>query len=58
MTEAEGRQFDFVDESHIRPDYLEIFPLLPLIPWVQGGAHGAVTAHDGDAKRGSCTEKG
>ena len=25
MPEAEGRQFDFVDESHIRPDYLETF---------------------------------
>jgi 7-cyano-7-deazaguanine reductase len=25
MPEAEGKQFDFVDESHIRPDYLDTF---------------------------------
>ena len=25
MPEAEGRQFEFDDESHIRPDYLETF---------------------------------
>lgn len=25
MPEAEGKQFDFLDESHIRPDYLETF---------------------------------
>ena len=25
MPEPEGNKFDFVDESHIRPDYLEIF---------------------------------
>lgn len=25
MTEAEGRQFEFDDDSHIRPDYLETF---------------------------------
>ena len=26
MAEAEGRSFDFLDESHIRTDYLETFP--------------------------------
>ncbi len=25
MPEAEGKQFEFLDESHIRPDYLETF---------------------------------
>jgi 7-cyano-7-deazaguanine reductase len=25
MPEAEGKRFDFLDESHIRPDYLETF---------------------------------
>jgi 7-cyano-7-deazaguanine reductase len=25
MPEAEGKQFDFQDESHIRPDFLEAF---------------------------------
>ena len=25
MPEAEGRQFEFDDESHVRPDYLETF---------------------------------
>ena len=25
MPEAEGKQFDFQDESHIRPDFLETF---------------------------------
>ena len=25
MPEPEGNKFDFVDESHIRPDYLETF---------------------------------
>ncbi len=26
MPKAEGRIFDFVDQSHIRPDFLETFP--------------------------------
>lgn len=26
MPEAEGKIFDFLDESHIRPDFLETFP--------------------------------
>ena len=25
MVKAEGKKFDFVDESHIRPDFLETF---------------------------------